>query len=307
MSSMEDKLRWSLVAAIPPVFWGSTYFVNAHFMPGDSPLWGAALRAAPAGLLLLLLVRRLPSGSWWWRSALLGFLNIGAFFLLIFLASQLLPSAVASSVMALAPIALTFSAWGLLGQRPTTVLLIGAALGALGVPLLVGVASDGFRPWGLVVSLTAMAMNSVGSILARRWQGDLPVLHTTCWQLLWGGAALVVAALLLEGPPPHLGPPQFGAIVYLSVFATAVAYLCWFGALAHLDAGVVGVVGLLNPVTGVTLGLLVGHERLGTTQWLGLAIVLGSMAAVQAHAARRRPTTRRREAAPPCPRPAGGG
>ncbi|AQP46261.1 EamA family transporter [Tessaracoccus aquimaris] len=304
---MESKLRWMLIAAIPPVLWGSTYFVNSHFMPADSPLWGAALRAAPAGLLLLLFVRRLPSGSWWWRSALLGLLNIGGFFLLIFLAAQLLPSAVASSVMALAPIALTLSAWGLLGQRPTAVLLAGAALGALGVPLLVGVGSGNFQPWGLAASLGAMAMNSVGSILARRWQGDIPILHTTCWQLLWGGGALVVAALLLEGTPPHLGLPQIGAVAYLSILATAVAYLCWFGALAHLDAGVVGVVGLLNPVAGVTVGLLVGHEHLGATQWLGLAIVLGSMVAVQAHAARRRPANTHPAPAPLAPRHTGRG
>ena len=60
---MEDKWRWSLVAAVPPVLWGSTYFVNAHFMPADHPLWGSALRAAPAALLLLAVTRRLPHGA----------------------------------------------------------------------------------------------------------------------------------------------------------------------------------------------------------------------------------------------------
>lgn len=89
--------------------------------------------------------------------------------------------------MALAPVALTLSAWALLGQKPSVVLLIGAAVGAMGVPLLVGVGTGGFEPWGLAASLTAMLMNSIGSILARRWQGEIPVLHTTCWQLLWEG------------------------------------------------------------------------------------------------------------------------
>ena len=278
---MEDKWGWSLVAAVPPVLWGSTYFVNAHFMPADHPLWGSALRAAPAALLLLAVTRRLPHGAWIWRSALLGILNIGGFFLLLFIAAQLLASSVASSVMALAPVALTLSAWALLGQKPSVVLLIGAAVGAMGVPLLVGVGTGGFEAWGLAASLTAMLMNSIGSILARRWQGEIPVLHTTCWQLLWGGAALVIAAVVVEGAPPALGPSQLGAVAYLSILATAVAYLCWFGALRHIDAGVVGVVGLLNPVAGVSLGILAGGEALAGTQWLGLAIVLGCMAAVQ--------------------------
>ena len=61
--------------------------------------------------------------------------------------------------MALAPVALTLSAWALLGQKPSVVLLIGAAVGAMGVPLLVGVGTGGFEPWGLAASLTAMLMN----------------------------------------------------------------------------------------------------------------------------------------------------
>lgn len=286
MSSMEDKLRWTLIATIPPVLWGSSYVVNAHLMPADHPLWGSALRAAPAAVLLLLLTRRLPRGAWLWRSALLGLLNIGGFFLLIFLAAQLLPSAVASSVMALAPIALTLSAWALLGQRPGAWLIGGAVAGACGVPLLVGVGGAGFNPWGVAASLTAMLINSVGSILTRRWQRDTPVLDITAWQLAWGGLALIVAAVALEGPPPPLGPAQLGAVAYLSVMATAVAYLCWFSALKHLDAGVVGVIGLLNPVAGVSLGVLVAGESLAPTQWLGLVIVLGSMLVVQAKTAR---------------------
>lgn len=289
---MEQKWRWGLVAAVAPVLWGSTYFVNAHFMPAAYPLWGSALRALPAAVVLLLIARRLPRGAWIWRSALLGLMNVGAFFLLLFLAAQMLPSAVASSVMALAPVALTLSAWALLGQRPSTVLIIGAGLGALGVPLLVGIGSSEFTPWGLAASLTALTLSSLGAVLTRRWQGDLAVLPLTAWQLGWGSLALVVAAAIIEGPPPQLALPQVGAIAYLSLLATAVAYLCWFTALAKLDAGVVGVVGLLNPVTGVLLGVLVAHESLATSQWLGLVIVLGTMVAVQCAPSRRaRPAT----------------
>lgn len=282
--SMEDKFRWGLVATVPPVLWGSTYLINGHLMPAEYPLWGSALRAAPAGLLLLVITRTLPRGAWIWRSALLGLLNIGGFFLLIFLAAQLLPGAVASSVMALAPIALTLSAWALLGQRPGGWLLAGAAAGAAGVPLLVGVGGADFQPWGLAASLAAMLLNSLGSVLTRRWQGDIPTLHLTAWQLMWGGLALVVAACAIEGPPPGLTPLQLGAAAYLSIAATGIAYLCWFSALAHLEAGVVGVIGLLNPVTGVTLGVIVAHETLAPKQWLGLAIVLGCMVLVQVRA-----------------------
>ncbi|MFM2475338.1 EamA family transporter, partial [Burkholderia cenocepacia] len=103
---MEAKWRWVLVTAIAPVAWGSMYVVTHRALPADAPLWGATLRALPAAIVLLLVVRRMPTGAWWWRSAVLGLLNVGAFFLLVYVAATLLPSSVAASVMAASPVAL---------------------------------------------------------------------------------------------------------------------------------------------------------------------------------------------------------
>lgn len=64
MASMEATFRWVAVTAIAPVVWGTTYFVTHQFLPADYPLYGAAIRALPAGLLLLLVYRKLPHGSW---------------------------------------------------------------------------------------------------------------------------------------------------------------------------------------------------------------------------------------------------
>lgn len=98
LASMEATVRWVGITAIAPVAWGTNYYVTHHFLPTDYPLYGAAIRALPAGLLLLLLRRRLPRGAWWWKSAILGILNVGAFFTLIYVAAQLLPTSVASTV-----------------------------------------------------------------------------------------------------------------------------------------------------------------------------------------------------------------
>ena len=62
--------------------------------------------------------------------------------------------------------------------------------------------------------------------------------------------------------------------MFTSLVATAIAYLCWFGGLARLRAATVGVVGLLNPVTGVLLGAAVLGERLTVAQVGGIALVL---------------------------------
>ena len=116
MSSVETNRRWLAVATIAPIAWGSTYFVTREWLP-DAPVWGAAIRALPAGLVLLTLVRRLPRGSWWWKSAVLGTLNVGAFFVLVYAAAQLLPTSIAATIMATSSVAIALAAWAIL-QRP---------------------------------------------------------------------------------------------------------------------------------------------------------------------------------------------
>lgn len=271
---MEGKWQWILVTAIAPIAWGSSYFVTRQFLPEDDPLWGAVLRALPAGLVLLLWARRLPRGSWWWRSLVLGTLNVGAFFVLIYIVSQRLPSGIASTVMATSAAALMLLAWPLLAERPTRFGVLGAAVGLVGVGVLLfegGLAVDG---WGVVASLTAMVMSSVGFVLTKRWSSDIPILAQTSWQLVAGGLVVLPFALLLEGAPPALDAPAVAASAYVAIVATALAFVAWFTGLRHLPAGTVGLVGLLNPVTGVLLGTLLAGEVFGVREAIGTALVL---------------------------------
>src|SRR6476659_1783882 len=84
------------LAALAPIAWGSTYAVTTEFLPPGRPLFTALMRALPAGLALLALTRTPPCGAWIWRAAVLGMLNIGTFFPLLFLAAYRLPGGVAA-------------------------------------------------------------------------------------------------------------------------------------------------------------------------------------------------------------------
>ncbi|PWD50165.1 EamA family transporter [Serinibacter arcticus] len=267
-----------LVTAFAPVVWGSTYVVTHAYLPADSPLWGATLRALPAGLVLLLIARRLPRGHWWWRSILLGVLNIGAFFVLLYIAAQTLPSGVASSIMAAAPVVMMLMAWALVSERPTVRALVGAATGILGVTLIVSMAATAVDPWGVAASVTAMVMSSFGFVLTKRWRSDAPLVASTAWQVSSAGLLLLVVALAVEGAPPALDGAAVAGFAYVSLAATALAFVAWFAGLARLRAGTVGIIGLLNPVSGVALGALVAGERLTGAQLVGIAAVVAGIA-----------------------------
>jgi probable blue pigment (indigoidine) exporter len=292
---MEDKSRrmlWILVTAIAPIAWGSSYVVTRQLLPEDAPLWGALLRALPAGLLLLAISRRLPTGAWWWRSLVLGALNVGGFFVLIYVAGQRLPSSLAATLMSTSALVMLLLAWAMLRQRPRVIAVIGATVGLVGVGIMLGLGGGPVDLWGVGASLGAMVASSFGYILTVKWGSDVPAVTMSSWQLVGGSLMLVPVALLVEGAPPALTPTSAIGFVYLTLIATAVAYVAWFAGLRHLPAGVVGVVGLLNPVTGVVLGVALAGEAFGMPQAVGLVLVLGGIALGSLVPAKQRPAVR---------------
>jgi probable blue pigment (indigoidine) exporter len=271
------RLRWLLVAAIAPIAWGSTYFVTRQVLPADLPLWGAVLRALPAGIILLVIARQRPRGSWWWKSIVLGVLNVGAFFVLVYLAAQLLPTSIASTLMALSALVMALIAWPLLSERPSIVSLVGAGIGFIGVCTMLLTDATALNPWGVLASVAAMAMSSLGFLLAKRWGAGQDPVALTAWQLVAGAVLVAPVAALVEGPLPAFEPVTLLGFAYVAVIATAVANVAWLVALRNLPTASVGLVGLLNPVTGVALGVIIAAEPFGPRQILGIALVLAGV------------------------------
>ncbi|MDT6988452.1 EamA family transporter [Streptomyces lusitanus] len=271
---MEANVRWVLVTAVAPVAWGTNYFVTHEFLPADRPLYGAALRAIPAGLALLCLCRQRPRGAWWWRTAVLGLLNVSVFFVLVYATSQLLPTSIASTVMAVSPLAMMFLAWALVSERPGLLHLAGGVVGLGGVCFMLLTGVEGPSVPGVLAAVAAMLVSSFGHILTVRWSAGVNVLTSTAWQLTAGGLFLLPVAVAAEGTPPALSGPTTLAFGYVSLIATALAFTAWFTGLRHLPAATVGLIGLLNPVTGVLLGTVAAEEVLTAQQMGGLVLVV---------------------------------
>lgn len=276
-----SRLRDPLVTLVAPVAWGTTYTVTAELLPPDRPLFSAVVRALPVGLVIVAMRRTLPHGSWWWRSLVLGTLTMGLFFVLLFVAAYRLPGGLASTVTAMSPLAVMGLAVVLIHERPTTGGVVGSLIGIVGVTLLVLHADAAIDPLGLLAAIGAVASSALGFVLLKKWERPADLLTLTGWQLTAAGLVLLPVAAVVEGPPPALTGRNVAGFVWLGIVGTGLAYVCWFHGLRQMTAGATALIGLVNPVIGTILGVVVMHEGFGSAQAIGVVLVLSGILAGQ--------------------------
>ena len=237
--SLQHSLAGTVaLTALAPLAWGSTYAVTTQCLPPGRPVFAGLMRALPAGLLLVAVTRTLPRGAWWGKAAVLGALNIGVFFPLLFLAAYRLPGGVAAVVGAVGPLFVAGLSAGVLRERPGGRAVTAAVVGALGVSLVVLRPGAGLDAVGVLAGLGGAAAMSAGTVLTKRWgrpQGVGPLAFTG-WQLTAGGLLIAPVALLAEGVPPALDTRGVLGYGYLALVNTALAYALWFRGIGKLPA-----------------------------------------------------------------------
>jgi probable blue pigment (indigoidine) exporter len=234
------------------------------------------VRALPAGALLLVFTRRLPQGVWWWRAAVLGTLNIGAFFALLFVAAYRLPGGLAAVLGAIQPLLVAGLSVPLLAQRPSRLTWSAGFIGVGGVALVVLQAVARPDPVGVLAGLAGAAAMATGIVLGKRWgrPAGVSVLAFTGWQLTFGGLLLAPTALALEGPPAHLTTTNLVGYVYLAGINTLLAYWLWFRGTAQLPSTALSFLSLLSPVGAALIGWVGLGQDLSPLQQLGLTVAL---------------------------------
>ncbi|GJM37141.1 MAG: ABC transporter permease [Acidimicrobiales bacterium] len=263
-----------LLTAFAPVAWGTTYIVTTELLPPDRPMLTAVLRALPAGLALAAMTRQRPTGSWWWKAAVLGALNIGAFFALLFVAAYRLPGGVAATLGSIQPLVAAGLAAVILKERFRTTTAVAGSLGIIGVALLVLRSDATLDAVGVLAGLAGAVSMATGVVLTKRWGRPVSLPAFTSWQLIAGGLLLAPVAALAEGAPPTLTTANYLGYAWLATGGTAVAYLVWFRGIARLPVAQVSLLGLASPAVATFAGFAVLGQTLTPVQLTGAGLVL---------------------------------
>ncbi|MDX6361140.1 MAG: putative blue pigment (indigoidine) exporter [Streptomyces sp.] len=275
------------LTALAPAAWGTTYAVTTELLPPGHPLFAGLMRALPAGLIALALTPVLPRGNWWWKAAVLGALNIGALFPLLFVAAERLPGGVAATLSATQPLMVAGLAVAVVHDRPTVWRLAWGVIGVVGVGLVVlgpGARLDGV---GVLAGLVGTAGMAGGIVLTKRWGRPAGVgpLTLAGWQLAAGGLLLLPLTVAIEGAPPHIDAGAVAGYVWLGSVGGLIASTLWFRGIGKLSVGASAPLVLLSPMVATVVGIVLG-ESLSLLQTSGFVLALAALLAAQLNAPR---------------------
>lgn len=180
-------------------------------------------------------------------------------------------------------------AWLILHERPTRQHGLGVLLAALGLACII-------EPWhglGNAMSTTlAIAGGAAwagGTVLSKRLfrRHAVSALSLTAWQMLAGGVALCLVALVVPQRPMVWNGALAAALAYSVLLASSLAWWLWSVVLRHLPTTVASVGSLGVPVLSVLLAWAILHERPSAWEGVGIALVLLGLCAVSGVGRRR--------------------
>lgn len=282
---------WSgpLLLALAGVLWGTGGFAGSVLqeLTGVHPLATACYRLLVGGLLATGALgvggrlRQLPRTPAAARRVVAAGALLAAFqscyFAAISAASVSLATLIAIGSV---PVFVTCASAVLERRLPRPALLAAVGCGVLGLVLLAG-APDVDAPPGQVVLGVGCALGAGVSFAAltlvnRRPVPGLDPLGVTALGCLLGGALLVPVAAV-AGMVFVPTPAAAGALLYLGLAPTALAYLAYFGGLRRTPATAAALAVVLEPLTATLLSAVWLGEVLSPTGTAGAALLFGAI------------------------------
>lgn len=276
--------------------WGGSFVFAEIALRELGPMTITLHRVGWAAPLLFVLVRlrglALPRGWRIWGSYLvMGALNNAIPFTLIFWGQTALEGGLASILNATTAVFGAVVAGLLLRDEPLLPRkLIGAALGVLGVAVVVGADALGtlsLRNLAQLAVLAAALSYALASVWARVRLGDQPPLVNAFGMIAGSTVLMIPATLWSDGLPDlALAPSTWAALAGLSLLSTVLAYLLYFAILRRAGAANLTLVTLLIPPFAICLGWLVLGETLPASAWIGFAVIALGLLVTDGRAAR---------------------
>jgi drug/metabolite transporter (DMT)-like permease len=277
------------------VVWGSTYLGIRIAVETIPPFIMAASRFFVAGLVLMAwsIGRdgrsfRWPTARQWRDTFIVGALLLGGGMGLVAWGEQTVPSGITALLIALMPVWVAVLGRLFFREKLPRAAIAGVAIGLAGVAILVGPSDnpvERFAPAGIAALIVSPICWSSGSLFsAHRAQLPQQPLVATGGQMLSGAIVLTLFALITGEPSRFdlatVSPASFGALVYLTVIGSLVAFTTYVALLRIAPLPLIATYAYVNPVVAVVLGWLVLAEPLTPRTLVAGAVIVFAVALI---------------------------
>ncbi|MYM68567.1 EamA family transporter [Pseudoduganella sp. FT55W] len=279
--STTNLLRLILLAAI----WGGSFL----FMRIAAPVLGAAVlieyRVLFAALFLavigVFLKKTLDLKQHWKHYVILGLFNSALPFLMFAFAARTLSASVLAVLNATTPLWGTLIAAVWSRTMVSGKVMLGLALGTIGVALLVGFDHVSSKP-GAGIAIAAVLFASFNYGIASNYAKQAKAVEpfANAHGSMWASALLVLPVVPFFPAPGEPTIGIMGAVIALGVLCSGVAYLIYFRLIQDVGPSSALTVTFLSPLFGILWGVMFLGETVGWYTFAGAAIVITGTALV---------------------------
>ena len=267
------------------LIWGSTWLAIKGQLGVVSPITSVTYRSAMAAVILLALCwKRGVSLRFPWRMHL-ALAGQGAFlfslnYVCVYVAEQYVSSGLVGVLFSSLSILNIFGAYLLFRMPMSAGAVLGSVLGVAGITLMffpefVSMDQHPQLTKGMGMGVLGILFACVGNLLAIHTQREkVPILSGATWGMVYGTAisALVGVAMGVSWAV-DLSPLYLLSLLYLSLFGSIVAFLCYLTLLGREGPGPASYVNVLTPVVALLLSTLFENY-----QWTGMAAAGAALA-----------------------------
>lgn len=237
----------------------------------------AAIRFCVAGSVLYVTLRLMgapnPSAKEWRGAAIVGLLLPAIGHGTVCYVQQTVSSSLAALSIATAPIwmAIFSSIWG---HHITRQEWLGIAVGLVGIVLLnMGGALYGDTVSALLL-IFAAASWSFGSVWSKHLAQPKGLMAAAAQMLVGGTVLMIWSTLTGETWPADISNKSWGAMVFMIVLGSLVAYSAYQWLLKNVRTLVASSNTFVNPIVAFAVGIWLGNEQVAANEYIALAVIL---------------------------------
>lgn len=283
-NAVADRTKGIISIVFVMLIWGSSFAVTKTVVQEVSPYLFATLRHIVACALLLPFYlhqrKKVKQQLPYKRLAVMGILGITVYYGLFNFAMLYIPASTGALVEGLIPVAIAIPAALLLKEHISGRSIAGIILCVTGVVLVgfVGSPQGTHTLRGSILMLLAVCCWSAYTLLSRSLKDTDTILATAVSTFIGSAFLIPISAVeLYQHGMPEISGRAWAGIIYLGVFASALAYFLYNKALESLPAAQVGNFLNLNPVIGAVIAMIFLKDTFTPWQMAGGVLVLAGI------------------------------